>query len=165
MDILEKWNPVARQFAAKIVHMELTYKSIKDPEGFEAFRTLLKSSGLPADDLDYQRDLLVGYYEEGSLVGTGGLEVHGGYGLLRSLSVKLGIRGKSVGTAITEYLLNQAKEKKLKGIYLLTETAKGFFEKKGFQVVTRDQVPGEVKSSSEFSHVCPTSAVVMRLML
>jgi amino-acid N-acetyltransferase len=145
--------------------MELTYKSIKDPEGFEAFRSLLKSSGLPADDLDYQRDLLVGYYEGGSLVGTGGLEVHGGYGLLRSLSVKLGIRGKSVGTTITEYLLQQGKEKKLKGIYLLTETAKGFFEKKGFMVVARDHVPDEVKVSSEFSVVCPATAVVMFLAL
>jgi amino-acid N-acetyltransferase len=145
--------------------MELTYKSINNPEGFEAFRSLLKSSGLPADDLNYRRDLLVGYYEGGSLVGTGGLEIHGNYGLLRSLSVKLGIRGKSVGTTITEYLLKQAQEKKLKGVYLLTETAKGFFEKKGFHVVARDHVPDDVKASSEFSHVCPTTAVVMYLTL
>lgn len=145
--------------------MELTYQPITDEKAFEAFRTLLKSSGLPADDINYKRDLLVGYYEEGALVGTGGLEIHGGYGLLRSLSVKLGIRGKSVGTTITEFLLKQGKDKKLRGIYLLTETAKGFFERKGFQVVSRDHVPEEVKASSEFSHVCPTTAVVMYLSL
>jgi amino-acid N-acetyltransferase len=143
--------------------MELTYKLIDDAGGFEAFRALLKASNLPADDLDFKRDLLVGYYEGDVLVGTGGLEIHGNYALLRSLSVKLGIRGKAVGTTITEYLLNEARKKKLKAIYLLTETARGFFQKKGFADVPRDSVPAEVKASSEFAQVCPTTAVVMCL--
>jgi amino-acid N-acetyltransferase len=145
--------------------MELTYKLITDSESFDAFRSLLKASNLPADDLDFKKDLLVGYYEGDALVGTGGLEVHGSYALLRSLSVKLGIRGKSVGTTITEYLLNEARKKKLKAIYLLTETARGFFQKKGFQDVPRSEVPEEVKASSEFAHVCPTTAVVMCLSI
>lgn len=143
--------------------MELTYKLIDDADSFNAFRSLLKSSNLPADDLDYKKDLLVGYYEGDALVGTGGLEIHGSYALLRSLSVKLGIRGKSVGTTITEYLLDEAKKKKLKAIYLLTETARGFFQKKGFKDIARDAVPDEVKASSEFSEVCPTTANAMYL--
>ena len=145
--------------------MELTYKLISDSESFETFRTLLKSSGLPADDLNYTKDLLVGYYEGNDLVGTGGLEVYGDYALLRSLSVKMGIRGKSVGSAITEFLINEAKKRKLKGIYLLTETARGFFLKKGFQDTARTDVPEELKASSEFSHVCADTAVVMVLPL
>lgn len=145
--------------------MELTYKTIHDGEGFEAFRSLLRASNLPADDLDYKRDLLVGYYEGSSLVGTGGLEIHGHYALLRSLSVKMGIRGKSVGTTITEFLLTEAKKKNLRAIFLLTETAKGFFEKKGFFEITRNEVPAEVKASSEFTTVCPESATVMVLPL
>lgn len=143
--------------------MELNYKLINDPESFEAFRSLLKASNLPADDLDFKKDLLVGYYEGDALVGTGGLEVYGPYALLRSLSVKLGIRGKAVGTTITEYLLQEAKMRKLKGIYLLTETAHGFFLKKGFKDVARNTVPEEVKRSSEFSKLCPESAAVMCL--
>lgn len=145
--------------------MELNYKLIKDTESFEAFRSLLKASGLPADDLDFNRDLLVGYYEGDALVGTGGLEIYGPYALLRSLSVKMGIRGKAVGTTITEYLLTEAKKRKLKGIYLLTETAHGFFQKKGFVDVPRDAVPEEVKRSAEFSKLCPRSAAVMCLEL
>lgn len=145
--------------------MELTYRLIKDAESFEAFRVLLKSSGLPADDLDFNRDLLVGYYEGDELVGTGGLEVYGPYALLRSLSVKMGIRGKAVGSTITEFLLEEAKKQKLKGIYLLTETAHGFFLKKGFVDVSREAVPEEVKKSAEFSKLCPGSAAVMVLHL
>jgi len=145
--------------------MELDYKVIKDAESFDAFRSLLKSSGLPADDLDFNRDLLVGYYEGDKLVGTGGLEIYGPYALLRSLSVKMGIRGKAVGSTITEYLLAEATMRKLKGIYLLTETAHGFFLKKGFRDVSRNEVPEEVKRSAEFSKLCPESAAVMCLEL
>jgi amino-acid N-acetyltransferase len=125
----------------------------------------LKASNLPADDLDFNKDLLVGYFEGNALVGTGGLEVYGEYGLLRSLSVKLGIRGKSVGTNITEYLIDEAKLRKLKAIYLLTETAHGFFLKRGFTDIPREQVPAPLKASSEFSTVCPATAVAMVLNL
>ena len=145
--------------------MDLTYKLIDDVESFEAFRALLKASRLPADDLDFHKDLLVGYFEGNHLVGTGGLEVYGDYGLLRSLSVKLGIRGKSVGTNICEYLIDEAKHKKLKSIYLLTETASGFFLKRGFREIPRKEVPSELNVSSEFSTVCPTTAIAMVLNL
>lgn len=145
--------------------MDLTYRIIDDEKSFEAFRSQLKASGLPADDLNFNKDLLVGYFEGNALVGTGGLEVYESYGLLRSLSVKLGIRGKSVGTNITEYLIDEARRRKLKAIYLLTETARGFFTKRGFQDASREAVPDPLKKSSEFSNVCPSSAAVMVLEL
>lgn len=145
--------------------MELTYKLIRDVDSFESFRALLKASNLPADDLDYKKDLLVGYYEGDELVGTGGLEVYGKHALLRSLSVKMGIRGKAVGSTITEYLLAEARKQKLEAVYLLTETAHGFFLKKGFIDAPRDSVPEEVKRSEEFAKLCSASAAVMVLDL
>ncbi len=145
--------------------MDLTYRLIDDEKSFEAFRELLRASDLPADDLNFSKDLLVGYFEGDALVGTGGLEVYGSYGLLRSLSVKFGIRGKSVGTNIAEYLIDEAKDKKLKAIYLLTEKASGFFQKRGFVSVNREQVPDELKVSSEFSKPSSDGAVAMMLDL
>lgn len=145
--------------------MEPELRTISDEESFQAFRSLLKSSNLAVDDLDFKKDLLVGYVEDGVMVGTGGLELYGEYGLLRSLSVKLGTRGKALGTAITEYLIEQAKKRNLKGIYLLTETAHGFFLRKGFNDVSRDAIPQPLKASSEFSYVCGPSAVAMHLPL
>ena len=109
--------------------MELTYRLIEDTGSFEAFRSLLKASSLPADDLDFKRDLLVGYYEGDELVGT------------------------------------EAEKRKLRGIYLLTETAHGFFQKKGFKDVARNEVPEEIKRSAEFSVLCSESAAVMCLEL
>ncbi|HTJ52428.1 MAG TPA: arsenic resistance N-acetyltransferase ArsN2 [Cyclobacteriaceae bacterium] len=145
--------------------MELTPQLVQDHEGFEAFRALLQSSNLPHADLNYKDHILVGYYENNELIGTGGLEVYDGYALLRSLAVKMGVRGLSIGSFITKDLIEQARKKKLKGIYLLTETAHGFFQLKGFKDVDRTSVPEAVKSSTEFSHVCPTSAACMFLDL
>jgi amino-acid N-acetyltransferase len=145
--------------------MQLQPKNVSNSEGLEAFQTLLKSSSLPYEDLNYQDHILVGYYDEDELVGTGGLEIYDGYALLRSLAVKLGARGMSLGSAITKDLIEQAKKNKLKGIYLLTETARGFFIIKGFKDVSRDLVPDGVKQSSEFSHVCSDTAACMFLEL
>jgi len=145
--------------------MKLTPNIINDQESFEAFRTLLQSSSLPTDDLNFNNHLLIGFYHENDAVGTGGLEIYGDYALLRSLSVKVGIRGQAFGSFITDHLIDQAKQKKLKAIYLLTETAHAFFLKKGFSDVARADVPEEVKASSEFSKVCSTSAAVMKMEL
>jgi len=143
--------------------MDSPLRVIEDEKNFQEFRSLLKSSSLPTDDLNFKKDLLVGYYEDGSMVGTGALEVYGQNALLRSLSVKLGTRGKALGTAITEHLITEARKRNLKGIYLLTEKAHGFFLRKGFQDVPRDKVPDSLKASSEFSHAYPHTAVAMHL--
>ena len=145
--------------------MEHLYKRISDTASFLSFQDQLRSCNLPWEDLDFARDLMVGYYEGDQLVGTGALEIHGAYALLRSLSVRLGLRGRSVGSTITEYLLNEANARNIEAVYLLTETARGFFQRKGFREVPRDQVPGEVTGSAEFSHLCPTTAVAMMLPL
>ncbi len=145
--------------------MESNLQTISNEADFTSFCALLNSSGLPVIDLDFKKDLLIGYTEDGVMVGTGGLEIYGEYGLLRSLSVKLGTRGKALGTAITEYIIQQARKRNLKGIYLLTETAHGFFLRKGFIDIAREEVPEPLKASSEFSYVCGASAVAMELQL
>jgi arsenate reductase (thioredoxin) len=145
--------------------MELTPKVIRDTESFEAFRALLQSARLPADDLNFDRHLLVGFYDGVEPVATGGLEVYGSYALLRSLSVKMGIRGQSLGSTITDHLIAEARRRGLKAIYLLTETAHVFFLKKGFKDIDRKDVPAEVRSSSEFTNVCSDTAVCMHFDL
>lgn len=143
--------------------MEIDVKSapIRDTESFEAFRELLRSVNLPCDDLSLDRHLLIGYYEDDRLIGTGALELFGSYALLRSLAVKDALRGRMLGSRITDELINLAKENKITHIYLLTETARLFFKRKGFVEVDRNDVPAEVQASSEFSGVCSDSAVCM----
>jgi amino-acid N-acetyltransferase len=144
--------------------MESEIITILSDQDFQSFRTLLKSSNLPADDLSMQKDLLIAYREDGQLVGTGALEIYGAYGLLRSLSVKLGTRGKALGTALTDHLISEARSRGLKQIYLLTENAKGFFLRKGFTDVARSEVPAALQVSSEFS-ATPKAPTIMKLNL
>src|SRR2546426_9100157 len=50
---------------------------------------------------------------------------------------------------------------KIKSVYLLTETAGGFFPRFGFRAIPRDAVDPAVQRSVEFTSACPTSALVM----
>lgn len=147
------------------VAINLTPKVISDQECFSAFLHQLKMAGLPFEDLDKDKHLLVGYYENENLIGTGGVEIYGDFGLLRSVSVVGNYKGKKIGSKITMHLIDKAKESNLKGLYLLTETAPDFFQKFGFDVTGREHVANEVKNSKEFTHVCPVSAVCMYLHL
>jgi amino-acid N-acetyltransferase len=141
--------------------MEITSRLIKDTKTFEDFRTLLKSAGLPHQDLNFNDHVLMGFYDGDSMIGTGALEIYGNYALLRSLSVNDAARGRSIGSRITDELIEEAKKKKIKNIYLLTESARLFFKRKGFKDMPRENAPEEVKASTEFSQVCPDTAVCM----
>lgn len=144
-------------------HMEIEVKSapIRDVESFEAFRALLRSVGLPCDDLTMDRHILIGYYEDDKLIGTGALELYGKYALLRSLAVIDALRGRMLGSRITDELIDIAREHNITQIFLLTETARLFFKRKGFIDIDRKDVPAEVRGSSEFSGVCSESAICM----
>lgn len=123
---------------------------------------LLKASQLPFQDITLTKSLIIGYYDQaGKLVGSGGLEYYQDYALLRSLAVDASERGKSIGNYIVDDLLKRAKEKPVSAIFLLTETAKAFFEKRNFQNIDRGLVPDVVKESTEFKTVCPASAACM----
>lgn len=139
---------------------------IRSERELNLLRDFLRMNQLPADDLKITDSLYLTYYNsEDVLVGSGGLEFYGDKTLLRSLAVSQAMRSQSLGKQIVEDLIEQVKASGKKEIYLLTTTAYFFFLKFGFTEIRRDEVPEEVKASTEFSHVCPSTAHVMRLML
>ena len=145
--------------------MSLIHKIVSSENEFEAFREAVKSAGLPHQDLNYQNQVLISYYDKDKIIGTGGLEVLERSALLRSVSVSPEHRSQHIGKQITADMLNHARNSNLDSIYLLTETAKNYFQKLGFQEVSREQVPQEIKSTTEFAQVCPTTATCMVLKL
>ena len=46
-------------------------------------------------------------------------------------------------------------------LYLLTETAEEFFQRRGYRLAERTSAPKGIASSREFAAVCPTSAQLM----
>ena len=123
---------------------------------------LLIAEKLPVADLPERLDNFIVAINDGKVVGVGGLEVYATYGLLRSLAVQPEHRGAGVAAKMLARLESISKRKGLLELYLLTETAATYFEQKGFTKITRADVPAAVQRSSEFSDICPESAIVMK---
>jgi amino-acid N-acetyltransferase len=124
--------------------------------------TLLSSEKLPAGDLPATLENFLMAVQDDELIGVIGLEIYGNYGLLRSLAVKPAFRGQNIAGKLIAQIETLTASKGLKAIFLLTETATDYFARKGYEKITRNDVPEEVQQSSEFSHVCPQSANVMK---
>ena len=131
-------------------------------ENLEAVRSLVAEAALPLEGLEDQFGSAYAVaLESGRLVGAAGVERYGGYGLLRSVVTAADRRGGGIGEALVRDRLAWAERAGLEPIYLLTTTAAGYFPRLGFTAVERAAVPAEIRSSREFSSVCPSSAVVM----
>jgi amino-acid N-acetyltransferase len=101
--------------------------------------------------------------DTGRVVGFGGLEIHGEHGLLRSLAVASTYRGQGIAKLLVDAILDLAEQNSLGNVYLLTTTAKAYFERHGFVEVDRDSAPDGIRESWEFRTGCPTgSALLMR---
>lgn len=141
-------------------------QQLKTAKELESLKNFLQVNQLPADDLHLKDSVLLTYYNGvDQLVGSGGLEFYGDKALLRSLAVSPELRGQQLGKQIVHDLLQRAGAAGMKEVYLLTQTAFYFFQKLGFSEVQRDIVPDEIKASSEFAHICPSTAQVMKLLL
>ncbi|SEP25379.1 arsenic resistance N-acetyltransferase ArsN2 [Mucilaginibacter sp. OK283] len=126
---------------------------------------LLAAEKLPTDDLPQTLENFVIALQDEDVIGVAGLEIYDSYCLLRSVAVSAAYRGKGIASRLLDTIEKLAAARQLREIYLLTETAPEYFSKKEYQIITRAQVPAEVQQSTEFSHVCPQSAIVMKKTL
>lgn len=127
-----------------------------------AVTILLDSENLPSADLPDDLDNFFVALDGDKVIASVGMEIYDSFGLLRSLAVGKSFRNNGIGDALLKSIERTAATNSLKGIYLLTETAPGYFERKGYEQVDRASVPEEIQRSTEFSHVCPVSAIVMK---
>jgi amino-acid N-acetyltransferase len=124
---------------------------------------LLRASALPLDGV---AEALPGFMVaemNNELIGVAGIEYAGECGLLRSAAVAETSKGHGVGEKLVTGLIGQAKQRKLRALFLLTTTAETYFPRFGFEQVTRDEVPLVIRETVEFTSACPASATVMRL--
>jgi len=131
------------------------------PEDLPQALALLGDAELPTGGVAEGRGRFVVAEAEGAPVGLAGLERYGPSALLRSVVVSAGWRGRGVGDTLIRHLLDAAGQEGVTAVYLLTETAPGFFARHGFVRVERSEVPEEVRASDEFRELCPASAIAM----
>lgn len=126
-----------------------------------AIEHLLTTSGLPLAGVDAALGGFIVAESGGAIVGTAALEICRNNALLRSVSVAPEWRSRGLGRALVTRVIADAEARGLRALYLLTTTAEHYFPSFGFQQVTREAVPAEVKGTVEFQEACPASAVVM----
>ena len=135
-------------------------------EDRDAVAALLERTALPPDGLDEQfGDPYAVAVADGEIVAAAGVEVYGRAGLLRSVAVDPGWQGHGLGQRLTGERLRWAAARGLDTVYLLTNTAAGYFPRLGFAPVAREEVPAEVRASLQFASVCPSTAAVLALRL
>jgi len=128
-----------------------------------ALRALLRDAGLPDDVGEHRETLLAVARDDDRVIGGVAVEVHGGFGLLRSLVVDPVFRSSGLGAALVLAAESAAGVHDLAGLYLLTEMAAGFFDERGFVRIERTAAPEAIQQSSEFASLCPDTAVAMSI--
>lgn len=124
--------------------------------------SLLEAARLPAADLtDRHFDHFFYLGPRESPTGLIGCEIHGNDGLLRSLVVTPDNRGAGTGSALVGHVEAYARIQGVRAMYLLTTTAEQFFARRGYSPVGRDQVPDSIRSTPEYSDICPASSAIM----
>src|SRR5436190_16731196 len=131
------------------------------PADLPAILELLDGSKLPRAGLEAHVATTLVAKEGKQLVGTAALELYGECALLRSVAVAPELRGHGLGQELTRHALALARRRNIRTVYLLTETAGGFFPRFGFRAIPRDAVDPAVQRSVEFTSACPTSALAM----
>jgi amino-acid N-acetyltransferase len=127
-----------------------------------AISALLDSASLPRADVTETslQGFLVARLDN-HIVGVVGVECYEDVGLLRSLVVSTERSGLGIGKELVAAAEKFAAESGIKSLYLLTTSADRFFAGLGFRRLQRELAPLAIKSTSQFSSLCPTSAVLM----
>lgn len=131
----------------------------------EQIISLLRECKLPYEDIPAEVSSFLVIVEDGKVAACAGIEPYGKYGLLRSVAVAPAFRNQGLAAVLLTAAERMAAEKGIEELYLLTETALGYFAGKGYIKTERHAVPVEVQRSGEFSHICPQSAIVMKKLI
>jgi len=128
---------------------------------------LLEASELPFSDIDEQtlKNFLLAITDNGELAGVVGLEKYRRDGLLRSLAVQSQTRNSGLGKELVRRAEINARESGIDSLYLLTTTAAEFFKQLNYLPADRNKVPLNIAQTSEFSRLCPDSAICLRKSL
>jgi N-acetylglutamate synthase-like GNAT family acetyltransferase len=122
---------------------------------------VLDAAALPADDLALPGRCFFRFTALGETIGFAGFERHGDNALLRSIVVLPAQRGRGFGRAMVGRLLELARASGVRDAYLLTSTARAFFERVGFTLVDRAAAPAAIRATEQAARLCPASATLL----
>jgi protein-tyrosine-phosphatase/N-acetylglutamate synthase-like GNAT family acetyltransferase len=169
---LERVREIRAEIEARVQDLLLSRAwlpwTVRDarPDERAAAEELLRAAKLPTQGVaDHFGNFTIAVDAASRLAGVAGLELYGPSALLRSVAVRVGDDRRGLGSILTRRALAKARTQGATEVFLLTETAEAFFERRGFERVARVDVPRAVAASGEFNGVCPDSATVLRRRL
>lgn len=131
------------------------------PADAPAIVALLQTADLPHEDVDSQARHFLVAREEGVVVGAVGAEVYGDDALLRSLVVASKHRRGGVGAALLRQLDVEAATWGVRRWWLLTTSAREYFEARGFRVTPRAEAPPAIRATGQFCGGCCATALCL----
>jgi N-acetylglutamate synthase-like GNAT family acetyltransferase len=128
----------------------------------EGLKAALVRAGLPADDVG-DPYLLAWRFEtyEDVPVGFGCLEIYGDDGLLRAVVTLPPLRQIGLGAAIVDVLEAEVRGRRCRAIYLLTTSEVDFFARLGYVPCARSDLPEAIRTTRQFTALCPPTATLM----
>jgi N-acetylglutamate synthase-like GNAT family acetyltransferase len=128
-------------------------------------KKFLEENGLTIVGVDeWYGNFLIAINERGSPVGVAGFEQYAHAALLRSVAVDKSSRNTGYARALVDAVVNNAKQKGVNTVYLLTENAEGYFKRLGFDVVEWAQVDDAVKGSPELTECCERATAMRKAL-
>jgi N-acetylglutamate synthase-like GNAT family acetyltransferase len=125
------------------------------PADVPTMLALLEAAHLPAMELEDHLENFVVAAAGGRVVGCGGLETYDGCdaGLVRSMVIDEPLRSSGLGARILTWVLERARVKGIKRLFLFTVDAAPFYERFGFLRVTLDDFPACARGSGQYRAV------------
>lgn len=148
----------------KVKKMSLIFKKANEPD-IPVVENVLMGNNLPYKDIKNINIELFLAYEDNEFIGIVGLEKFSDVALLRSMVIFEAFRGQGYGKTICNKILEIAKTEDIKEVFLLTCTAKDFFQHLGFKKISREEPPYSIRSTTEFMGLCPESAICLKIEL
>lgn len=133
------------------------------PADWPAVEALLKGNHLPLDGARQHLSTFVIAESGREVVGCAGVEPRGDVALLRSVAVAPGLHAQGIGREMVALVLQETRRRNFKAVYLLTTTARDYFQRLGFVLADRATAPESLQRSAEFQGACPASAAFMVL--
>lgn len=130
-------------------------------DDLSSIRDLLQQAQLPVADLESSKVVFFVADLDDVPVGAVGLQVFGASALLRSLVVSDDRRGTGLGRALLATAEEMARRMQVRELVLLTTSAGTWFARHGYAGCDRAQIAEAIRSSAEFTCLCPASALCM----
>lgn len=123
---------------------------------------VLTGCNLPVADISVSSPpQFFGFRVAGSVVAVVGLEQFESVGLLRSLAVSPGHRGRGLARELVRFVESFALSRGVESLFLLTTTAEAFFVALGYGPASRQEAPHAIQATPQFSGLCPSSSAFL----